>query len=101
MNKAICNLSIAAVLGAIAVSASAMTPDIPLATGADRTSPAQYHQELASAKADYEQTFAACDVDQGHARRECRREAHRSWELANANARARHGLDWPMGDEYK
>ena len=101
MNKILCKLTIAAMLGASAVSASAMTPEVPLATGADRTSSAQYHQQLASAKAEYDQAFAACDADQGHVRRECRRDAHRNWELANADARARHGLDWPMGDEFK
>jgi hypothetical protein len=101
MNKTMCKLSIAAIFGAFAVAASAMTPDIALATGADRSSSPQYHQELANAKAEYDQAFAACDVDQGHERRECRRDAHRNWELAKADARTHHGLDWPVGDEFK
>jgi hypothetical protein len=63
-----------------------------VAMGANRTSGAEYRLALQNAKADYNAAYSACA---GQERLQCRREARNNWELAQEDARARHGLDWP------
>jgi hypothetical protein len=62
------------------------------ATGASRTSDAEYRQVLQSARADYDSAYSACA---GPERLQCRREARNNWDMAQEDARARHGFDWP------
>ena len=76
------SLLIAAALG-IAFATSAMAAD------ASPTSKAEYHQALASAKANYKTAYAAC-AEPG--RLKCRQAAHADWDKAKADAREAHGM---------
>jgi hypothetical protein len=88
----------AAVMG-IALASSVMATEI--ASGASRTSDAEYRQALSTAKTGYDTAYGSCSALLEHDRRECRRQAHQSWENAKETARAEHGVDWPKGPEFQ
>jgi hypothetical protein len=80
------NILAAAVLG-IALATPVMAE---VATGANRTSRADYHAALATASANYKAAKAAC-TEPG--RSACRKQARADWNKAIGDAREAHG--WP------
>jgi hypothetical protein len=78
------NILAAAMLG-LALTAPAMADP---ATGADRTSRADYHAALATASANYKTAKAACTEPGIH---ECRKQARADWNKAIGDAREAHG----------
>jgi hypothetical protein len=80
------NILAAALLG-FALAAPAMADP---ATGANRTSRADYHAALATASANYKASKAACTEPGRH---ECRKQARADWNKAIGDAREAHGYD--------
>jgi hypothetical protein len=71
----------------LAFAASALAQD----TGT-RTSRKEYHQALASAKADYKSAVTACPAAKGPDRATCRKQARDTRDAAYADARAKRGV---------
>jgi hypothetical protein len=85
---------LAATIG-ITLAASVMATEV--ATGADRTSRADYHQAMNSANSGYKTAMQACPPA-GSERKLCRKEARTNRDTAIADARARHGMSPDMAD---
>jgi hypothetical protein len=76
----------------LAFAASAIAQD----TGA-RTSRKEYHQAMASAKADYKSAVRACPSARGADRDSCRKQARDTRDAAYGDARAKHGMSAMRG----
>jgi hypothetical protein len=87
-NSRLLTTLLAAAIG-LTLTASVMATEV--ATGADRTSRADYRQAMSSANSDYKTALQACPAG-GSERSLCRKEAHTNRNTAIADARARHGM---------
>jgi hypothetical protein len=84
---------VAAVSLAFAASAIAQDAGPP-------TSRKEYHQAMASAKADYKSAVKACPGAKGPDRDSCRKQARDTRDAAYADARTKHGLPATKNPAY-